>query len=66
VVPPPVPQLLRPLAPARVVPVGAEWLATQPGDLDLASECLLRDVHCALLRVIDGRGLSRAHNRPVF
>lgn len=45
----PTPPLLPP-----VVPVGAEWLATQAGDLDLASECLLRDVHCALLRVIDG------------
>ena len=32
--------------------VGAEWLAAQPGDPELASECLLRDVHCAFLRVI--------------
>ena len=35
-------------------PVGAEWLGMQPGDLELASECLLRDVHCSLLRIIDG------------
>ena len=33
--------------------VGAEWLAAQPGDPELASECLLRDVHCAFLRVIE-------------
>jgi hypothetical protein len=33
--------------------VGAEWLDAQPGDAELASECLLRDVHCAFLRVID-------------
>lgn len=33
--------------------VGAEWLAAQPGDPELASECLLRDVHCAFLRVVE-------------
>ena len=33
---------------------GAEWLATQPGDPELASECLLRDLHVAFLRVIAG------------
>ena len=33
--------------------VGAESLAAQPGDPELASECLLRDVHCAFLRVIE-------------
>jgi len=47
-------------AAAAVAAVGAEWLAAQPGDGELASECLLRDVHAALLRVIDGDDVAPA------